>query len=75
MRAYDCPCGQHLEADDDEGLVAASREHIDQSHPGMVPGRGNPTRLFRLNPSVEHLKDIVRARGYDAQAAATGQPQ
>ncbi len=35
MRAIDCPCGHHLEADDDEQLFDMAREHITRDHPEM----------------------------------------
>jgi hypothetical protein len=35
MRAIDCPCGHHLEADDDEQLFGLAREHIARDHPEM----------------------------------------
>jgi Protein of unknown function (DUF1059) len=35
MRAIDCPCGQHLEAETDDELGAKMQEHLDQVHPDM----------------------------------------
>ena len=35
MRALDCSCGQHLEADNDEELFERAREHVDTDHPEM----------------------------------------
>ena len=35
MRAYECECGQHLEAADDEELLNKVREHVNQVHPDM----------------------------------------
>ena len=35
MRAIDCPCGHHFEADDDEELFRLCREHVDRDHPEM----------------------------------------
>jgi hypothetical protein len=35
MRAIECPCGHHLEADDDEQLFRLCREHVDREHPDM----------------------------------------
>jgi len=34
MRAVDCPCGAHLEAEEDQ-LFAAVRTHADQEHPNQ----------------------------------------
>ena len=35
MRAIDCPCGHHLEGEDDEALFRVVREHVDNHHPDM----------------------------------------
>jgi MFS family permease len=35
MRAVDCPCGHHLEAENDDELFRLAREHIDRDHPEM----------------------------------------
>lgn len=35
MRALDCSCGQHLEADNDEELFERARKHVDVDHPEM----------------------------------------
>jgi predicted small metal-binding protein len=35
VRALDCSCGQHLEADNDEELFKRAREHVDTDHPEM----------------------------------------
>ena len=35
VRALDCSCGQHLEADNDEELFKRAREHVDIDHPAM----------------------------------------
>jgi hypothetical protein len=34
MRAVDCPCGEHLESRNDEGLFEEARRHADAEHPG-----------------------------------------
>ncbi len=36
MRGFDCACGAHLEAADDEALISAGRAHLDEVHPEMV---------------------------------------
>jgi hypothetical protein len=33
MRAVECPCGEHLEANSDESLFEAARRHADEAHP------------------------------------------
>ena len=33
MRALDCSCGQHLEADNDEELFERAWDHMDAEHP------------------------------------------
>ena len=35
MRAIDCPCGAHLEAETDEELGEKMQEHLEQVHPDM----------------------------------------
>ena len=34
MRAVECPCGEHLEGNNDETLVEEMRKHTDEDHPG-----------------------------------------
>ncbi len=34
MRAVDCPCGEHIEADSDQALVERLAEHANEAHPG-----------------------------------------
>jgi len=38
MRALDCACGRHLEAESDEQLYRQARAHVDQDHPEMQLG-------------------------------------
>jgi predicted small metal-binding protein len=35
MRAIECPCGHHFEAENDEELFRVCREHVDRDHPEM----------------------------------------
>ena len=35
MRAIDCPCGQHVEAETDEALAQKMQEHLEQAHPEL----------------------------------------
>jgi len=51
-RALDCPCGQHLEATDDELLLVKAHDHVDQHHP-------------ELDASAEHLRERIAADAYD----------
>ena len=34
MKAFDCVCGMHLEADADDDLLAVVRQHADEQHGG-----------------------------------------
>ncbi len=53
MRALDCECGHHLEADDDQQLIAAARGHVANAHPEM-------------NASEDDLRQLVATKAYDA---------
>jgi predicted small metal-binding protein len=55
MRAIDCPCGHHFEANDDEELFRLCREHVDRDHPEM-------------ERSDEQLRERITADAYDAAA-------
>jgi hypothetical protein len=33
MRAVECPCGEHLEGNNDETLFQEARKHADEDHP------------------------------------------
>lgn len=35
MRAIDCPCGKHFEAENDEALYAKIEAHVEQDHPDV----------------------------------------
>jgi predicted small metal-binding protein len=52
MRALDCQCGRHLEAESDEELYRQARAHVDRDHPEM-----------RL--SDEQVMEIVSVGAYD----------
>ena len=52
MRAIDCPCGHHLEGEDDEELFRKAREHVDRDHPEM-------------QRSDDELRDRIAADTYD----------
>jgi predicted small metal-binding protein len=47
VRALDCSCGQHLEADDDEELFERARDDVDIDHP----------ELELSNEKVRHIVD------------------
>jgi predicted small metal-binding protein len=34
-RQLDCPCGAHLEGDDEDELVAVATAHLAEEHPGL----------------------------------------
>ena len=58
MRAIDCPCGHHFEADDDDDeLFRLCREHIDLDHP-------------ESDRSDEQVRARITAGAYDAVAVA-----
>ncbi|HEV2093471.1 MAG TPA: DUF1059 domain-containing protein [Rubrobacter sp.] len=52
MRALDCQCGKHLEANNDEELYGQAREHVDRDHPEM-------------QLSDEQVQGIVAEGAYD----------
>ena len=52
MRALDCQCGEHLEANNDEELYGQAREHVDRDHPDM-------------QLSDEQVRGIVAEGAYD----------
>lgn len=52
MRALDCECGRHLEAESDEELHRQARAHVDEDHPEM-----------QLND--EQVRKIVSGSAYD----------
>lgn len=52
MRALDCECGQHLEAESDEELFEQARTHVDRDHPEMQLGD-------------EQVREIVSGGAYD----------
>ena len=35
MRALDCPCGEHIEAESDDALLPKVKQHIERDHPDM----------------------------------------
>jgi hypothetical protein len=51
MRALLCHCRRHLEAEDDEALFAAVRDHIMREHPA-------------ISPADEQVGEIVATRAY-----------
>jgi predicted small metal-binding protein len=56
MRAIDCPCGHHFQADTDEELFRACREHVDRDHPEM-------------ERTDAQIRDRVAADAYDVVLA------
>jgi predicted small metal-binding protein len=56
MRVLDCECGKTMQAANDQDLVEAVREHIDQEHPDM-------------DMSEEEIEELVGSQAYDAEDA------
>jgi predicted small metal-binding protein len=56
MRAIDCPCGHHFEADSDEALFRLCREHVHSDHPEM-------------QRTDEQLRERIAADAYEAEPA------
>jgi predicted small metal-binding protein len=53
MRALDCDCGHHLEAEDDQQLQQRARQHIDDVHPD-------------LDMNDDQVRELVGSKAYDA---------
>jgi predicted small metal-binding protein len=53
MRVLDCECGQTLQAANDDELLQAAREHVDQEHPDM-------------DLSEDQLRGMISDRAYTA---------
>jgi predicted small metal-binding protein len=53
MRMLDCDCGHTLQAANDDELMRAAREHVDQEHPDM-------------DMSDEQLRQLVSDKAYSA---------
>ena len=56
MRVIDCQCGTTLQAANDEDLVSAVREHVNEEHPDM-------------DLSDEQVQEMVAEQAYDAEDA------
>ncbi len=54
MRAVDCPCGEHIEADTDARVLETLKQHTDEDHPGRYD-------------DVE-IRLLVNTTAYDAAA-------
>jgi predicted small metal-binding protein len=54
MRVIDCDCGATLQAANDDDLLKAAREHVDQKHP-------DNTKL-----TDEQVQSLVAERAYEA---------
>jgi predicted small metal-binding protein len=57
MRVIDCDCGATLQAANDDDLLKAAREHVDQKHP-------DNTKL-----TDEQVQSLVAERAYEASDA------
>ena len=56
MRAVDCPCGEHLEAQTDSALLEATKQHAAEEHEGQY--------------SETELRTLVNTTAYDARMSA-----
>jgi hypothetical protein len=54
MRVIDCDCGATLQAANDDDLLKAAREHVDQQHP-------DNSKL-----TDEQVQSLVAERAYEA---------
>lgn len=54
MRVIDCQCGKTLQAANDDDLIEAVREHVDEEHPDM-------------DLSDEQVEELVGSQAYDAE--------
>jgi hypothetical protein len=54
MRAVECPCGEHLEGQNDQTLFQEFRQHADTEHEGEYED--------------QQLRQIVTTTAYDAAA-------
>jgi predicted small metal-binding protein len=54
MRVIDCDCGATLQAANDDDLLKAAREHVDQEHP-------DNSKL-----TDEQVQSLVAERAYEA---------
>jgi predicted small metal-binding protein len=62
MRAIECPCGHHLEAETDDELVRLAREHVDQDHPEMERSDDE----IRARVAADAYELPLRRRGLEA---------
>lgn len=60
VRALRCPCGKHIEADDDTALYYLLREHVEIQHPYAEP------------PTDELVRRVVSATAYDLHRVLVG---
>ena len=56
MRVIDCECGKTLQAANDEDLVRAVKDHVDEDHPDM-------------GLTDEQVHEMVEQQAYDADDA------
>ena len=57
MRAIDCSCGTHIEAEDDEALFPKVKAHTQQSHPEW-----NATDERVRNEIKTHAHDVDKGK-------------
>lgn len=57
MRAIDCPCGHHFQADADDELFRLCRDHVDADHP-------------ELQRTDDQIWQRIAADAYDVETVA-----
>jgi predicted small metal-binding protein len=57
MRAIDCPCGHHFEADTDDELFRLCRDHVDSDHSEM-------------ERTDDQLRERIAGDAYEVEPAA-----
>lgn len=53
MRVIDCECGETLQAANEDDLVKATRQHVDEAHPD-------------LEMSDDQVRELVADKAYEA---------
>ena len=56
MRVIDCDCGATIQAANDDDLLKAAREHVDQKHP-------------EVKFTDEQVQNLVTEKAYEASDA------
>lgn len=53
MYVLECPCGEWLTADDEDGIVAAAEEHLRAVHPDLADAYEREQILFMAREVAE----------------------